>query len=129
MGDDPVDLVDPWGLEAYNCKVPLHSLPGTWGLPFMYHQYSCVKINGKIICDGQDRTGNPFWSPGKRTYPNDKYVPGKCKRRPSNTCFEQCLLEEWKKPRPTYGIPFGTDCQEYDDYVNDKCWKKCQSVK
>ena len=78
-----------------------------------------------------DKKGlNPFWSPGVPS--KDKYVPGKCKRRPSNICFEQCLLEEWGKPRPTYSIgPLKDpgDCQEYDDYVNDKCWKKCKGKK
>jgi len=56
--NDPVDLVDPLGLTAYNCRVPLHSMPWSWGLPFMYHQYSCVEINATIICDSMDRTGN-----------------------------------------------------------------------
>lgn len=32
---------------------------------------------------------------------------------------------EWNKPRPMYGIPFGTDCQEYDDKVNETCRKQC----
>jgi hypothetical protein len=128
--NSPAEYTDAMGLTAYNCKVPLHAAPGTWGLPFFYHQYTCVKINGKMICDGMDRTGNPLWSPGKRTYPNDKYVPGKCRRRPSNSCFEQCLLNEWDKERPQYGIgPQGTDCQEYDDSVNDKCREKCKNVK
>ena len=41
---------------------------------------------------------------------------GQCEEtQPDNACFEQCLIDEWAKPRPKYGIPFGTDCQEYDD--------------
>jgi hypothetical protein len=79
-----------------------------------------------------DRTGNPFWSPGKRSYPNDSYVPGKCRRRPSNSCFEQCLLDEWSTERPQYGIGPQADpgdCQEYDDYVNDNCWDRCKNAK
>jgi len=129
---DPVGFVDPEGLEAYNCKVPLHTAPGTWGLPGAYHQYTCVEINGVMTCDGMDRTGNPLWSPGKPTRPNDKYVPGKCKRKKSNLCFDLCMIEEWKKDRPQYGIgpqSYPGDCQEYDDDLNKRCWEKCQNVK
>ena len=129
---DPVGFFDANGLEAFNCKIPLHTAPGTWGLPGLYHQYTCVEINGIMICDGMDRTGSPFWSPGKGTYPNDKYVPGKCKRKKSNLCFDVCMLEEWKKARPQYGIgpqAYPGDCQEYDDDLNKRCWKKCKNVK
>jgi len=51
--------------------------------------------------------------------------------RPSNKCLEQCLLDEWEKPRPQYGIGPQADpgdCQEYDDYVNNKCWGKCKNA-
>ena len=109
------------GLMAYNCKVPLHATP--WA----YHKYTCIDINGTMICRGQDRSGSALGSPSKESI--DKYVPGKCRRRSSNSCFEQYILDEWKKPRPWYGIPFGTDCQEYDDYINNRCWEKCKNAK
>jgi len=127
--NSPSEYTDAMGLTAYNCKVPLHALPGMWGIPGFYHQYTCVKINGKTTCGGMDKNGwNPFWSPGVPS--KDKYVPGKCKRRKkSNSCFEQCLIDTWKKPRPTYSIgPLKDpgDCQEYDDKVNKDCWTKCK---
>lgn len=50
----------------------------------------------------------------------------RCKEiEPDNDCFEQCLIGEWDKPRPQYGIPVGTDCQEYDDKVVSGCRKQC----
>jgi len=97
--------------------------PDIWGNPF-YHQYSCViDANGQITCGGQDRTGGAISSPGKPS--NDKYDPNSCQPTYDNKCFDDCLKDEWKKPRPRYGIPFGMDCQDYDDDVNSRCRKKC----
>jgi hypothetical protein len=121
---------DSFGLEAYNCTAPLHFLggnglksgPDIWGNP-LYHQYSCVIINGVETCGGQDREDDP-WGDGKQS--DDKYNKDRCKKRRSNSCFEECLIDTWKnKPNPKYGLfgP-GTNCQEYDD-VNDDCFKKC----
>lgn len=37
-------------------------------------------------------------------------------------CFEQYVLEQWAKPRPSYAIgPLGTDCQEYSQDVVRTC--------
>lgn len=83
--------------------------------------------NGTSICGGQGPSGSAFNSAGKATTPaTDYYHSNACtKTQDDNQCFEQCLQDEWKKPRPRYGIPFGTDCQEYDDDVNARCRKKC----
>ena len=70
-------------------------------------------------------------SPGQPT-PGDKdyYHPNACKRtRHDDKCFEDCLTREWKNDRPRYGVPFGTDCQEYDYDVNSKCDKECSGRK
>ena len=57
---------------------------------------------------------------------NDSYKPKQCEQaQDDNQCFEQCMIDEWAKPRPWFGIPFGTDCQEYDDGVHERCRKKC----
>ena len=130
VGNSPIVYKDSSGLEAYNCTAPLHFLggnglksgPDIWGNPF-YHQYTCVKINGKITCGGQDRQDGAY-GPGKPS--KDSFDPKRCKKRRSNSCFENCLIEKWKQPRPDYGlIGPGTNCQEYDDDVNDDCFKKC----
>jgi RHS repeat-associated protein len=128
---NPLRYTDPWGLETYRCRKPLDALggdgtrsgPDVRGNPF-YHQYSCVVRNGNVQCGGQDLSGSPWGSPGKPS--DDKFNPDTCKQaQPDNDCYEKCLAEEWAKPRPWYGIPFGTDCQEYDDNVNETCRKRC----
>ncbi|HXM83987.1 MAG TPA: Ig-like domain-containing protein [Burkholderiales bacterium] len=131
VGANPLSWTDPFGLKAVQCRKPLDSMGGTgtrsgpdiWGNP-AYHQYSCViDANGQITCGGQDRTGSALGSPGKPS--KDTYDPQRCEPTYDNKCFDDCLKNEWKKPRPKYGIPFGTDCQEYDDDVNSRCRKKC----
>lgn len=136
VGNNPVNWVDPLGLETYRCTKPLNALGGSgtksgpdiWGNP-AYHQYSCVWLSdGSYQCGGQDHKGSAWHGPGKPS--NDDFNPDRCKQsQPDNDCFERCLIDEWSKPRPIYGIPFGTDCQEYDDDVNKRCLKKCSGKK
>ena len=129
---DPLKFSDPSGLKSVQCKKPLHALPTEIGkfafvyVPAGYHQYSCViDADGNEECGGQDRSGSALNSPGKPS--KDKYIPQYCERKvPDNTCFEDCLKKQWKKERPQYGIPVGTDCQEYDNDVNQICRKQCR---
>jgi RHS repeat-associated protein len=135
VGGNPISFADPSGLETYQCRRPLGGLPGDnqrsgpdiWGNP-LYHQYSCTRnAKGKLVCGGQGFSESWWSSPGKATTSaTDYYSADACKQtQGDNKCFEQCLIDEWKKPRPHYGIPFGTDCQEYDEDVNLGCRKKC----
>jgi RHS repeat-associated protein len=136
VGSMPLRYSDPTGLETYQCRRPLGGLPGDnkrsgpdiWGNPF-YHQYSCTRdpVTKKLVCGGQGYSESWWSSPGKPTTPStDFYDPNACKKtQDDNPCFEKCLIEEWAKKRPRYGVPFGTDCQEYDDNVNSICRKKC----
>jgi RHS repeat-associated protein len=128
VGGNPIFYTDPSGLKTYQCRKPLDKLGGTGtrsgpdtpGNPF-YHQYSCVVDSvGKVTCGGQTSPGNRARSPGR---PNeDEFKPERCDQsQPDNQCFEEYLMNEWNKPRPPYGIPFGTDCQEYDNDVNRRC--------
>lgn len=134
----------PTGESSWRCKANLHALVDAcgegcaawnrkWNPAPLYHQYSCTMVevpgqNGavhlEVKCGGQDRAGSTWRSPGKPS--DDKFDPFSCKPiQPDNKCFEKCLQEEWAKPRPMYGIPFGMDCQEYDDDVNTKCRRQC----
>jgi RHS repeat-associated protein len=129
---NPLTWIDPDGLKSFRCTKPLNALGGSgtrsgpdiWGNP-LYHQYSCIVRDGKVACGGQDHEGSPVYGPGKPS--NDSYNPDRCEEtQPDNDCFEKCLVNEWAKPRPNYGIPVGTDCQEYDDDVNRRCRKQCK---
>jgi hypothetical protein len=115
------------------CKKALKALggegersgPDIWGNP-LYHQYLCIN-DGKddYICGGQDRQGNFFSSPGKSS--NDEYDPQTCQQvEPDNNCIEQCLLKKFAGPRPHYGFPIGTDCQEWADDALKECKKQCK---
>jgi hypothetical protein len=141
VGGEPVSYIDPFGLKSFSCRSLLDMLGGSGtrsgpdlpGNP-LYHQYSCiVDRSGNVQCGGQtydpnsplgDRGLGGLESPGAPS--DDEFNPNQCElSQPDNDCFENCLRDEWKKPRPWYGIPFGTDCQEYDDDVNKRCRKKC----
>lgn len=129
-----MSLTDPLGLKTLQCTKPLNALGPKWGAtgykygPMLYHQYSCVVgKDGKVTCGGQDRGENGEGKPSKDVL---NPLGGQCKEtQPDNNCFERCLITEWAKPRPKYGIPFGTDCQEYDDDVNKICMKQCKIKK
>jgi len=131
-GGKPISHFDSTGLATYVCTKPLQVCDQNgrrcWkdfrGNPF-FHQYSCViDQTGQITCGGQDRSGSALRSPGRPS--SDSFLADKCeKKKDDDDCFEKCLKNEWKKPRPDYGIPFGTDCQEYDDGVRLWCSVKC----
>jgi RHS repeat-associated protein len=134
VGGNPLSWTDPSGLKAYQCRKPLEALTDKFGSgvadfaykygPYTYHQYSCVvDANGQMTCGGQDHAGSPLRSPGIPS--KDKYDQQRCVLTVDNQCFDDCLKKEWAKSRPRYGIPFGTDCQEYDDDVNSGCRKEC----
>jgi RHS repeat-associated protein len=135
VGSSPPRYTDPTGLETYQCRRPLGGLPGDNqrsgpdipGNPF-YHQYSCTRdASGKLVCGGQGFTDSWWGSPGKPTTPEtDYYSASACKKtQDDNSCFEKCLIKEWAKKRPRYGVPFGMNCQEYDENVNNICRKEC----
>lgn len=140
---DPVAYSDPLGLETYRCRRPLNGKPGrdqrngpdVWG-NVSYHQYSCVRdphARGEgFICGGQGPAASSFlnflYGPGKPTSPSQDYFhPEACtKTLDDNACVEQCLIQQWAKPRPMYGWPtVGKDCKDYDNDVNVKCQSKC----
>lgn len=129
---NPVSKTDPLGLATYQCIRGLGQKPGGYVSPdnVTHHQYSCVTLpNGTSICGGQGPSGNPISSPGKPTTPDEDYLDkNSCKKtQDDNQCFEQCLQNEWSKPRPRYSVVpgMGTQCQQYDDDVNTTCRKKC----
>jgi hypothetical protein len=138
--NQPLRWTDPSGLKTLQCTKPLDALRAKYGastanaayswLPGAYHQYSCVvSKDGQVTCGGQDHAGsNWFRSPGKPSA--DTLAAGMCEAiEPDDDEFENCLKAEWMKPRPNYGIPFGTDCQEYDDAVVAMCRARVRRAK
>jgi hypothetical protein len=96
----------------------------------LYHQYLCVP-NGKggYTCGGQDQRGkkwtDPFNGPGAPS--NDEFDKNRCSKvEPDNKCLEDCLRNAIDGPRPRYGIPFGTDCQEWVDDQLKRCKAQCK---
>jgi len=132
---NPVMNTDPLGLDTFMCTAPLHSMggegersgPDIWGNPF-YHQYLCVSNpDGSYTCGGQDRSGSAFGSPGKPSQ-GDIYIPQSCNNESQNdSCLDKCVSDKITNPkRPKYGIPFGTDCQEWADNTFQQCVKSCK---
>ena len=132
IGGNPLSFTDFQGLQSYQCIRPLGGKPGEYVSPgnATHHQYSCVVLpNGESKCGGLGPSGSVIRSLGIPTTPEqDYYDADACtKTQDKNSCFEQCLQDEWKKSRPTYSVVWGlgTHCQEYDDDVNLRCRKKC----
>lgn len=127
---NPLLVVDPLGLEGWYCRRPLGRSPGTRG-PWMFnHQYLCVtRADGTIQCGSQTTDGSGLYSPGRPTRPDEDYYDDKSCRKvddDKDRCYEKCVLQNFKKSRPPYGIgPQGTDCQEWSDNVHVGCKLAC----
>jgi RHS repeat-associated protein len=129
--NDPVNHIDPMGLDAYMCTKPLDALGGAgqWayqnGVPLLYHQYICIKDGQTTVCGGQDRSGGPY-SPGKPS--SDHFDEDRCEKKDDRSCMDKCLTKAIQDPnRPYYGvIGPGTNCHEWanDSYTN--CVQQCK---
>jgi RHS repeat-associated protein len=136
----PMNWIDPIGLEAFYCQRPLGDYSGENGAGplLLNHQFICVTdANGMTICDSQnnpddDNNTVALPSPGVPSLPErDNMENSSCNQisDDKDQCFEQCVMEQWEKPRPNYTIgPLGTDCQEYSSKISFKCSFLC-SVK
>lgn len=147
VGGNPLSYVDPLGLQTYMCTKPLHGLGPTLGphlypisnlnpLP-TYHQFLCFN-DGEYEpqCGGIDRTGSAAWSDGKPSedsWPKKQPEDGQCKQVDDRKCVDHCVLRHIRNPkRPGYGIGPQRDpgdCQEWADYVLEKCQKECKGKK
>jgi len=137
VGGNPVMGIDPFGLATFACIKPLHifggegnrSGPDIPGNPF-YHKFLCVVDgNGPSYCGGQDRPNGPLpFGPGKPSL--DSFPKsggnGSCNKQDERACVDICVKSRLANPnRPFYGIPFGTDCQEFADQVLGSCQTQC----
>jgi len=135
VSGNPLSGSDPYGLVTYMCTAPLHALTEHFGsgfskwahdyVPYAHHQYLCVKgADGKMSCGGQDQRGKKWYDPihGPGEPSHDSYNDQTChKEEDDNKDLEQCVLKKFSEKRPPYGIPFGTDCQEWAQEVIKEC--------
>lgn len=134
---NPIRYIDPLGLRASYCQRPLGDYTGEngGGPPVFNHQFICVTSgDGTLICDSQNNPDNdpngPLRpSPGQPSLPDrDNEKNSQCEDIDDDEdgCFEQCVLDQWAKPRPPYAIgPLGTDCQEYSQDIVKTCMQEC----
>lgn len=129
--DNPLNSIDPLGLDTYRCSRPIGGQPGSPTLGRIVHGYSCVITpDGTQTCSSQTPTGSGLGSPGRPTTAEDGdyYDPNACHlSSKGNQCMDSCLLAQWAQPRPRYSIiPFaGTMCTAYDSDVNSTCRRQC----
>jgi RHS repeat-associated protein len=118
--------LDPWWTDpilnppqggVYRCRANLgdEDTPPAWNKPS--HRYSCVHLNGRMICSGIVPDG-PFSS----ELFNEKFSPNVCKYIGKDECYANCLKEQWAQPTPPWIL--GT-CHAYDIGVNKICEERC----
>ena len=133
---NPLSWSDPFGLRASYCQRPLGDYSGQngGGPPLFNHQFICVTLpDGTVRCDSTnnpDNDTNPLTpAPGVPSRPDrDNENVAQCENidDDSDRCFEECVLDQWTRPRPDYAIgPLGTDCQEYSQDIVEICRTRC----
>ena len=112
--DDPTNLIDASGLDAYICDRPV--FPSPIELPWGgYHQYDCV-IEGKfVICFGLGPASlsDSLGGPGKL----EPDQPNKsCQKKSNKPCVDTCLLGFLLDPPPDYdpdNLGGGINCHKF----------------
>jgi RHS repeat-associated protein len=128
--NDPIDLIDPLGLDAYLCDRPIKGFSKEYGPE--YHQFICVERPGESYCFGlttyngqTDFPGSLFNVPG--SLEPDK--PNKsCKRQSTKPCVDSCLLGMFEEPAPDYSLldlPGGMQCHKFATSSIAECEAKC----
>ena len=87
--NDPTDLIDASGLDAYICDRPI------WPLPIEipgggYHQFICVIEGDFKYCFGLGPLGHNWFDTGGKWEP-DKFNKS-CQQQSENSCVDNCLL-------------------------------------
>lgn len=127
----PVLEVDPRGLQTWKCERDARNLP-----PPITHAFLCTTNPNKKDsplrpCGGQAPSCGPLEAtlgscPG--TDSHETYNPFQCTQvMGPNECYQKCMVDEFKKPRPDYSTAsgLGTNCFEWVDETLYKCAKQC----
>jgi RHS repeat-associated protein len=131
--NDPIDLIDPLGLDAYLCDRPLdfkHAPPEIG--PF-YHQFICVVQGGSTQCFGLTTYNGSLDAPESilnsvpGSFEPDK--PNKsCTRVSKKRCVDKCLLDLRKLPPPNYNLINlfgGMNCHQFSFAAVVICQAQC----
>jgi RHS repeat-associated protein len=137
---NPINLTDPFGLDAYACKIPAkgnangpHDTrygPDIYFNP-VYHEYLCVvSPNGKSTCGGlrpKTPPTDPFTPvPGEPS--EDYFEPKRCDRisNAPNSCYERCVAKRIDKntPRPSYTLAT-YNCKDFASEIIWSCMTEC----
>ncbi|MGV8081726.1 MAG: RHS repeat-associated core domain-containing protein [Syntrophales bacterium] len=130
VSNNPVNAIDPLGLETMMCRRRLKILPFMKG-PF-FHQYICTgNARRGYSCKGFTlrESVHIFNSPGM--IDNDRYNPDQCETvEADNACIENCIDKQFALPPPNYSIHLlkGENCQTYANSVYGYCRTKCFRV-
>jgi len=129
---DPINLEDQNGLKTYQCQGALAGMGDglrsgpEWGINPFFHTYLCVNVGGTSVCGGQGplqlKPLPQLVAPGHAT--SDSYNPANCDEIDSDPCFEQCLKQSFKQPRPWYVLGFN-DCKDWVQDQLDDCRREC----
>ncbi len=128
VANDPVNFTDSQGLsedcpdecEVYRCSAKLgepDTPPDKAGLT---HAYSCVKINGVMICRGLISDPGE-WGAGSLF--DETYHPSMCKKVSSDCCVAKCLLRRWALDAGNWYIQ--GSCHGYDNAAHYVCNVSC----
>jgi RHS repeat-associated protein len=131
--NEPSDLTDLLGLDAFLCDRPLNFKHAPPEIGPFYHQYVCVVLNHATYCFGLT-TYN-----GKVDFPESFFsdVPGgleggepnrSCERKSTKRCVDSCLLDVAEQPPPDYNVGSlfgGMNCHEFAQHAIADCEAKC----
>jgi RHS repeat-associated protein len=133
VSNDPANLVDPLGLDAYLCDRPIKGFSKEHGP--LYHQFICVVRNGASYCFGlttynglADLPESAVNVPG--SFEGDKPNQS-CKKQSTKSCVDSCLLGTYEQPAPDYSlfnIPGGMNCQKFATSAIASCQAKCANA-
>jgi len=129
VSNDPANLIDPLGLDAYLCDRPIKGFSKEHGL--LYHQFICVERNAANYCFGLTTSFNgwrdiPNLINGPGTFESDKPNQS-CKKQSTKSCVDSCLLGVYEESPPHYSLVdfFGMQCHQFGSSTTAYCQAKC----
>jgi RHS repeat-associated protein len=128
--NDPANLIDPLGLDAYICQRRLNFTGAPPDICPFCHEFVCVVRDGATHCFGLTTDSfspsHPFrTTPG--TFEPDTFN-NSCKRQSTKRCVDTCLLGTAEQSAPNYNLVNlfgGMNCQKFASSAVTNCEAKC----